>query len=128
MDLDGDGHLDILSGSYSDTDREAGLFHVLYGKGDGTFRKAEVLKGTDGQPLIISANGVVIRTNWHTVSQSSRPTQGVRLMHMSEGDRVVSIATMYGDIEADAIDLPMAADEDDDESVGDGRYNGDDGK
>ena len=29
----------------------AGLFQVLYGKGDGTFRKAEVLKGTDGQPL-----------------------------------------------------------------------------
>ena len=31
----------------------AGLFQVLYGKGDGTFRKAEVLKGTDGEPLII---------------------------------------------------------------------------
>src|SRR5919197_3337694 len=34
----------------------AGLFQVLYGKGDGTFRKAEVLKGTDGKPLIIPAN------------------------------------------------------------------------
>jgi len=34
----------------------AGLFQVLYGKADGTFRKAEVLKGTDGQPLIIPAN------------------------------------------------------------------------
>lgn len=31
----------------------AGLFQVLYGKGNGTFRKAEVLKGTDDQPLII---------------------------------------------------------------------------
>ncbi len=31
----------------------AGLFQVLYGKPDGTFRKAEVLKGTDGEPLII---------------------------------------------------------------------------
>lgn len=31
----------------------AGLFQVLYGKADGTFRQAEVLKGTDGQPLII---------------------------------------------------------------------------
>ncbi|MHC5537231.1 FG-GAP repeat domain-containing protein [Singulisphaera rosea] len=31
----------------------AGLFQVLYGKPDGTFRKAEVLKGTDGAPLII---------------------------------------------------------------------------
>jgi hypothetical protein len=31
----------------------AGLFQVLYGNPDGTFRKAEVLKGTDGEPLII---------------------------------------------------------------------------
>ena len=35
----------------------AGLFQVLYGTKDGTFRKAEVLKGTDGKPLIIPAKG-----------------------------------------------------------------------
>ena len=58
MDLDGDGHLDILSGSYSRMESKmAGLFQVLYGNGDGTFRKAEVLKGTDGQPLIIPTKG-----------------------------------------------------------------------
>jgi hypothetical protein len=58
VDIDGDGHLDILSGSYSRMDKDmAGLFHVMYGKGDGTFRKAEVLKGTDGKPLIIPADG-----------------------------------------------------------------------
>jgi FG-GAP-like repeat len=54
VDIDGDGHLDILSGSYSRMESKmAGLFQVLYGNGDGTFRKAEVLKGTDGEPLII---------------------------------------------------------------------------
>jgi hypothetical protein len=58
VDLDGDGHRDILSGSYSRMDKDmAGLFQVLYGKSDGTFRKAEVLKGTDGQPLIIPVKG-----------------------------------------------------------------------
>ena len=58
MDIDGDGHLDILSGSYSRMDKDmAGLFQVMYGRGDGTFRKAEVLKGTDGKPLIIPAQG-----------------------------------------------------------------------
>ena len=58
MDIDGDGHLDILSGSYSRMEQDmAGLFQVLYGNGDGTFRKAEVLKGTDGKPLIIPAQG-----------------------------------------------------------------------
>ncbi len=58
MDIDGDGHLDIISGSYSRMEKDmAGLFQVLYGKGDGTFRKAEVLKGTDGKPLIIPVEG-----------------------------------------------------------------------
>jgi hypothetical protein len=54
VDLDADGHRDILSGSYSRMETDmAGLFQVLYGKADGTFRRAEVLKGTDGEPLII---------------------------------------------------------------------------
>jgi len=54
VDLDRDGRRDILSGSYSRMGNDmAGLFQVLHGKADGTFRKAEVLKGTDGEPLII---------------------------------------------------------------------------
>lgn len=58
MDIDGDGHADILSGSYSRMEKDmAGLFQVLRGKGDGTFHKAEALKGTDGQPLIIPTKG-----------------------------------------------------------------------
>jgi hypothetical protein len=58
VDLFGDGHLDIISGSYSRMDKDmAGLFQVLYGNKDGTFRKAEVLKGTDGEPLIIPTKG-----------------------------------------------------------------------
>ncbi len=35
----------------------AGLFQVLHGKADGSFRQAEVLNGTDGQPLIIPISG-----------------------------------------------------------------------
>jgi hypothetical protein len=58
VDLDRDGRRDILSGSYSRMDKDmAGLFQVLYGKADGTFRRAEVLKGTDGEPLIIPLDG-----------------------------------------------------------------------
>ncbi len=64
MDIDGDGHLDILSGSYSRMDKDmAGLFQVLYGKPDGTFRKAEVLNGTDGKPLIIPLDGQPMTEN-----------------------------------------------------------------
>jgi hypothetical protein len=54
VDLDCDGHKDILSGSYSRNSQPmAGLFQVLWGKPDGTFRKAEVLNGTDDEPLLI---------------------------------------------------------------------------
>ena len=64
MDIDGDGHRDILSGSYSRMETAmAGLFQVMYGNPDGTFRKAEVLKGTDGEPLIIPLNGQPMTEN-----------------------------------------------------------------
>jgi len=54
VDIDQDGHLDIVSGSYSRMDEDmAGLFQVLYGQSGGSFRKAEVLKGSDGQPLLL---------------------------------------------------------------------------
>ena len=56
MDLNEDGHLDILSGTYSRQDQDmAGTFQVLYGSEDG-FKVAEELKGTDGEPLIIPAD------------------------------------------------------------------------
>jgi hypothetical protein len=54
VDLNEDGFKDILSGSYSrDEQPMAGLFQVLWGKSDGTFKAAEALKGTDDKPLII---------------------------------------------------------------------------
>jgi len=54
VDIDGDGNRDILSGSYSRLEKAmAGLFQVLHGNANGTFRTAEALKGTDGEPLII---------------------------------------------------------------------------
>ncbi len=58
MDIDGDGRRDILSGSYSRMEDDmAGLFQVLYGTSNGMFRTAEVLTGTDGEPLIVPAGG-----------------------------------------------------------------------
>jgi len=58
VDLNGDGNFDILSGSYSRQSEDmAGLLQVLWGKPDGTFKTAETLNGTDGQPLIIPVKG-----------------------------------------------------------------------
>lgn len=56
MDLNGDGHIDILSGSYSHHEQPmAGLFQVLWGQPDGTWKKATPLLGDNGKPLIITA-------------------------------------------------------------------------
>lgn len=58
MDVNGDGKLDVLSGSYSRHDQDmAGLFQVLHGEGEGRYRPAEVLKGTDGEPLLLPRKG-----------------------------------------------------------------------
>jgi hypothetical protein len=58
VDLDQDGDLDILSGSYSRHDEDmAGLFQVLWGEKDGAFRPAQALDGTDGKELLLPAGG-----------------------------------------------------------------------
>lgn len=55
MDLNGDGHLDILSGSYSRMEGDmAGLFQVLWGEGKGKWKKAVALKGDDGKDLVVT--------------------------------------------------------------------------
>jgi hypothetical protein len=69
VDIDGDGHLDILSGSYSADGSRPGHFYVMYGKGKGIFGAPEALKGTDGRPLIIPIKG----NNGHAECVCTRP-------------------------------------------------------
>ncbi len=68
----------------------------------GVIATARILTEEDRDLMIISAEGTVIRTDWHTVAQSGRPTQGVRLMNMQSGDRVVAIATLFGEDDEEA--------------------------
>jgi hypothetical protein len=58
VDLNGDGHIDVLSGSYSRSGGDmAGLFQVLWGSQGGGFSKAKALDGSDGKPLILPGKG-----------------------------------------------------------------------
>jgi hypothetical protein len=71
VDIDGDGHFDILSGSYSRMEKSmAGLFQVLSGTPDGTFKSATVLNGTDDKPLIIPIED----KKYQTENICTRPT------------------------------------------------------
>jgi DNA gyrase subunit A len=91
----------------------------------GSLAVARILTAEDLDLMIISAEGTVIRTDWHTVAQSGRPTQGVRLMNISGGDHVVAITTMKGD-EDEVMPLSMWDGEADDDSNDDSGENGDD--
>lgn len=81
----------------------------------GALASCRILTEEDRDLMIVSGEGTVIRTDWHTVAQSGRPTQGVRLMNMTEGDHVVAITTMKGD-EDEVMPLSMWDGIEDDES------------
>jgi DNA gyrase subunit A len=65
-------------------------------KKTGAVATARVITEKDNDLMIISAGGVVIRTDVSTIGVAGRATQGVRLMNLGEGDSVVGIATTNG--------------------------------
>ena len=64
-------------------------FNIIEKSGD--VAAAEVVSLSD-QLMIISADGIVERTPVKGISVQSRRTQGVRLMNLGSGDKVVAIA------------------------------------
>lgn len=62
----------------------------------GPVAAARIITEMDSDLMIISASGVVIRTDVNLIKQSSRATQGVTLMHLGEGDLVVAVSTTNG--------------------------------
>ncbi len=81
----------------------------------GLLAAARILTEEDSDLMIISAEGTVIRTDWRTVAQTSRPTQGVRLMNIASSDRVVAATTIFGDDEEDAAQVAFFGDDEEDE-------------
>jgi DNA gyrase subunit A len=62
----------------------------------GLIATARVVTEHDNDLMIISASGVVIRTEVNNVRIAGRVTQGVTLMRLNDGDAVVAIATTNG--------------------------------
>lgn len=48
--------------------------------------------------MMMTANGMVIRTAINTIRSIGRNTQGVRLITLQEGDKLVSIAPVISDV------------------------------
>ncbi|MTI61875.1 MAG: DNA gyrase subunit A [Firmicutes bacterium] len=53
--------------------------------------------------IIITSEGIIIRTNVAEISRTGRNTQGVKVIRIDEGDKVVSLARMYSDDDAEEI-------------------------
>ncbi len=51
----------------------------------------------DEELMIMTMNGVVIRLRINEVSQLGRNTQGVKMVNLDEGDRVVDVARIYNE-------------------------------
>ncbi|MEM9951180.1 MAG: DNA gyrase subunit A [Chloroflexota bacterium] len=73
-----------------------------YGSGATTLKRTpktgdlvamRAIKESDGI-MIISLNGIVIRTDVESIRESKRSTQGVTIMNLQEGDEVVGIAIL----------------------------------
>jgi DNA gyrase subunit A len=63
--------------------------------------------GEDDELMMITAGGMIIRTGLDEVRQIGRNTQGVRLIKISEGDKLVAAATIVPEEEGDVQDQPQ---------------------
>jgi DNA gyrase subunit A len=70
----------------------------------GLIAGARVLTEVDRDLVLISSNGVVIRSPISTIAQLSRATQGVRLMNLAESDSVSALATTIDEEDDEAIE------------------------
>ena len=51
----------------------------------------------DDELMIISEEGVIVRTPVKGISELGRATQGVRVMNINDGDRVTAVAVTQND-------------------------------
>ena len=60
---------------------------------------------------MIASDGIIIRMRVSDISTFARPSKGVRVMRVAEGEKILSIATAEHD-EEEITDVPEAPDSD----------------
>lgn len=73
-----------------------GVFTITMTDKKGLLTAMKIV-ANDDELLIISNDGVIIRTPVKDISQLGRSTQGVRVMNIAEGDKVTSVAVTNDD-------------------------------
>jgi len=56
----------------------------------------KIIRGSD-ELMIITARGVIIRQDTQEISQQKRQTQGVTVIRLGEGDKVVGLARVIAE-------------------------------
>lgn len=57
----------------------------------------------DEEVMLISQNGILVRTYIKGISQLGRATQGVRIMNVSDGDKVCAISNLTNEEDEEAV-------------------------
>jgi len=63
---------------------------------------------TDGGVMLITEKGMIIRLNTADISEIGRNTQGVRLIHLEEGDHLVSVARLAERDDVEDLSVPAS--------------------
>lgn len=72
---------------------------------------------TDGDIIIMSKKGVMIRTQLQSIPRRGRATQGVYIMRVKKGDRVASMSFIIKDAEEQKPEAPKKKDKKDDKQA-----------
>ncbi len=82
----------------------SGIINLRVTEKTGTVVQVMEVSGED-QVMLITSFGKIIRTDVKDIPVLGRPTQGVRIMHLEEGDSVVAVARV-AERDDEALDQP----------------------
>ena len=113
MELDSTGERELLvmtkKGFGKRTSLDEYRLQTRGGKGVSTYDKTKFSKtgelvgatlvSKDDEIMLINSNGVIIRIRANEISKSGRTTQGVKIMKVDEGSKIVAIAKAIRDDE-----------------------------
>jgi DNA gyrase subunit A len=91
-----------------------GVINIKVTERNGPVVALKSVSDTD-ELMFISAQGIVLRTDLSAVREIGRATQGIRLIRVDEGDRVVAVTKIVADEEEDEVlgDKDASADAED---------------